>query len=90
MDDERMTNGELGNLLDLSHVTISRLRSGTRLPSVEAMVRIQEVLGFTVQDQVDARQEGKYAEKFEEAVSRYASTRNTTVGPEESAPQAPQ
>lgn len=87
--DERMTNGELGTLLDLSHVTISRLRSGTRLPSVEAMVRIEEVLGWKVQDQVEARKDSDYAAKFEDAVTRYASSRNTAAGPEESAPPAP-
>lgn len=80
---ERVTNTELGGLLDLSHVQVHRIRNGTRQPSIEAMVRIEEVLDWAVSDQVHARTSGRYAEGFEAAVSRYAATRNTSVGPEE-------
>jgi hypothetical protein len=87
---ERMTNTELAGLLGLSHVQIHRIRRGTRGVSIEAMVRIQHVLGWSITDQVAARTRGKYAAGFEEAVSRYAAARETDVGPaEERSPTDP-
>jgi hypothetical protein len=83
---ERVTNTELGGLLDLSHVQVHRIRNGTRQPSIEAMVRIESVLAWPVADQVRARTSREYAEGFEAAVARYAAARNTDVGPEERSP----
>lgn len=83
---ERVTNTELGVLLDLSHVQIHRIRNATRQPSIEAMVRIEQVLGWSIKDQVRARTAGNYASAFETAITRYAADRDTSVGPEERSP----
>lgn len=87
---ERVTNTELGNLLGLSHVQVHRIRNATRQPSIEAMVRIEDVLGWPIKDQVKARTNREYATGFEAAVERYASNRATAVGPEERTSPAPQ
>ena len=78
---ERMTNTELANLLGLSHVQVSRLRSGARTPGVTTMGDIQDVLGWSATDQIRARRDGVYASEFEAAIERYASGRETEKGP---------
>lgn len=80
---DRVTNVELGELLGISHVQVYRLRVGDRLPSVETMQAIEEHLGWSFQDQGNARGTKTYSGEFEAAIARYASARNTTVGPEE-------
>lgn len=59
------TNKSMGARLDLVHSTISRFRSGERLPSIATMQKIEKVLGWRMGPQIAARQSGQYAEKFE-------------------------
>lgn len=88
MTTDRVTNIELGTLLGLSHVQVHRIRTGTRHPSVEAMSRIKDHLGWDIGSQVKARMSGggRYAREFEKAVERYAASRKTDEGPGERTP----
>lgn len=65
-----ITNVALGELIDLSHATVSRIRSGDRLPSVEVMAKIKDELGWSLDDQVSARLARRYVERFEEILVR--------------------
>lgn len=66
------SNTELGDLLGVSHATVSRWRSGDRLPEISNMEKIKDALGWSVDDQVKARSAGKYADEFSRRVeSRY-------------------
>lgn len=70
-----LTNKDLGVLIGLTHSSVSRIRSGHRLPSPDAMLRIEECLGWPVADQVRARTpEGKYAKEFERVISEYSAS----------------
>lgn len=79
---DRVTNVEIAELLGISHVQVYRLRVGDRLPSIETMQMIERELGWSFQEQGDARAANDYPARFEAAITRYASTRNTTAGPE--------
>lgn len=85
---ERLSNIEVGRLVDLSHVQVSRIRSGLRLPGVETMIRICQVFDWSMDDQASARTREKYGPEFEEALARYASRRVTATTPEERAPRS--
>lgn len=49
------TNREVGDRIGLSHSSVSRIRAGERIPSVDVMVVIQTQYGWTLPDQVKAR-----------------------------------
>lgn len=66
---ERLSNADLGVRLNVSHATVSRIRSGNRLPSIGVMSRISELTGWSIDDQVLARNENRYAEQFDLAFS---------------------
>lgn len=70
------TNQEVGERIGLTHSSVSRLRSGARLPSVPTMARIQEVYGWSVQEQVEARGRGTYADEFEAAIATPQAPKN--------------
>lgn len=61
----RVSNQELGELIGLSHSSVSRLRSGERGTSVQVMLKIEDVLGWDLHDQIAQRDKGKYAAKLE-------------------------
>lgn len=61
-----ITNVQVGDDIGLAHSTVSRIRSGDRLPSVDIMVEIERVYQWKVNWQIRARMNGNYAEKFEE------------------------
>lgn len=63
------TNDALGELLGVSHAMVSRYRSGDRLPSIEVMDKIREVYGWSIDDQVAARNAGTYHEEFSALVA---------------------
>jgi hypothetical protein len=68
---ERLSNSKLGALLDLSHASVSRIRSGNRLPSLKVMAVIAGLTGWSLDDQVAARESGTYASCFEETFEGY-------------------
>jgi transcriptional regulator with XRE-family HTH domain len=71
---ERISNIKLGELLGLSHASVSRIRSGSRLPSSEVMLEIKKLTGWTVDEQLEARNEGRYAELFDATFDAYADS----------------
>ena len=62
------TNVEVGLAIGLSHSTVSRIRSGDRLPSMAVMSEIERAYGWTRIDQWAARDAGRYADEFELAI----------------------
>ena len=62
------TNQEVADAITMTHSGVSRIRSGGRLPSIDTMRRIQDVYGWSVQDQIEARARGEYVEEFELAL----------------------
>jgi len=49
------TNRQVGDRIGLSHSSVSRIRAGERIPSVDVMVVIEREYGWTLADQVTAR-----------------------------------
>lgn len=64
---DRISNAKLGVLLDLTHASVSRIRSGDRLPSTDVMATISRLTGWTMDEQYECRTNGTYAEKFDAA-----------------------
>lgn len=64
---ERLSNIKLGDMLGLSHASVSRIRSGDRLPSLTVMMEIAKLTKWSLDDQAIAREDGTYAEKFDDA-----------------------
>lgn len=62
-------NTVLGKELGVSHATVSRWKSGDRLPELENMAAIAEVLGWSLDAQWAARQKGNYADEFSSRVA---------------------
>lgn len=63
-----VTNVQVGKDIDLDHTTVSRIRSGDRLPSLNAMIRIETRYRWKLHIQARARLAGRYAEAFEKAL----------------------
>jgi transcriptional regulator with XRE-family HTH domain len=82
----KLSNIEVAGLIGLSHVQVSRIRSGHRLPGIETMMAICKEFDWSMDEQSAARLQGLYAPKFEEALARYASDRKTETGPGERHP----
>lgn len=61
----RISNQQLGQLIGLSHSSVSRLRSGERGTSVEVMLKVEKLLGWDLHDQIAHRDKGQYASKLE-------------------------
>ena len=68
-----VTNQQVATDLGVSHATISRIRSGDRVPSVELMDTIARVTRWKINRQVGARLAGKYADEFESMLARHYS-----------------
>lgn len=69
------SNESLGRLLGVSHATISRYRSGDRLPEIDVMGKIAAEFGWSMDDQYAARVSGDYAGEFERRVVAVADRR---------------
>lgn len=69
---ERLSNIKLGELLGLSHASVSRYRSGDRLPSSGVMAQISRLTGWTMDSQYKARDEGTYPAEFDKAFAGVA------------------
>lgn len=66
-----VTNKQVGADLFVSHATVSRIRSGDRLPSIDLMLQIEKVTRWKLDRQIRARQDGSYAAKFEEVLTQH-------------------
>jgi transcriptional regulator with XRE-family HTH domain len=69
------TNEAVGELLGVSHVAVSRWRSGTRIPSPDNMEALRRVYGWSLDDQFDARNTGKYATELCKILDRGPATK---------------
>jgi transcriptional regulator with XRE-family HTH domain len=67
----RVSNQELGELIGLSHSSVSRLRSGERGTSVEVMLKIERLLQWDLHDQIKRRDDGTYADKLERLLTEW-------------------
>ncbi|QBZ73252.1 helix-turn-helix DNA binding domain protein [Microbacterium phage Theresita] len=67
-----LLNKAVAQRLGLSESGVSRLRSGSRFPSLAVMQDIEAAFGWTVQDQSDAIRGNTWTSGFEEALSGYA------------------
>lgn len=67
-----LLNRAVAEQLGLSESGVSRLRSGSRFPSLAVMQTIEGAFGWTVQDQSDALQRDTWTDDFELAISSSA------------------
>lgn len=67
------TNVQIGALIGMGYTGISRIRTGDRHPSIEAMRRIERALEWPCSDQIEWRERGKYAEEFERRAAQRVS-----------------
>lgn len=64
------SNETVGQLLGVSHASVSRYKSGDRLPELDVMAQIAQVFEWPLDDQYAARQNGTYADEFTKRVGR--------------------
>lgn len=70
-----LLNKEVAEDLGLSESGVSRLRSGSRSPSLTVMQKIEAKYGWSMQDQSNARKSNRWKAGFEKALTAYAKTR---------------
>lgn len=68
-----MTNQEVADMLQLTHSAVSRLRNGTRSPSLQTMVRVETALDWPLNEQITAKIEDTYAPYLEGQIARVAN-----------------
>ena len=66
------SNEYVGQLLGVSHASVSRYKSGDRLPELDTMAQIAQVFAWPLDDQYQARQNGTYADEFAKRVNALA------------------
>lgn len=67
-----LLNKAVASRLGLSESGVSRLRSGSRFPSLAVMQNIEAAYGWTVQDQSNALKNNTWTEEFEVALAASA------------------
>lgn len=80
MEKALVTNRRVGEDLGVSHATISRIRSGDRVPSLALMGKVEKLTRWKLDRQVRARLEGKYADQFERVLTQHYDP-SLVVGP---------
>lgn len=65
-----LTNVEVGRRIGLHHTSVSRIRKGERVPSLEVMQVIAKQFGWTLDDQAQCKAQGRddYAAGFERQI----------------------
>lgn len=67
-----ITNVRIASDIGLDHTTVSRIRSGDRMPSLDVMIEIERVYKWAIPLQVVARATDDYAGAFERIlISRF-------------------
>jgi transcriptional regulator with XRE-family HTH domain len=64
-----IANTEIAKTLDVQHTTVSRYRSGDRVPSLDVMLKIAEEYDWGLELQALSRQAGTWHEGFEAALA---------------------
>lgn len=72
-----MRGRDLAAALEVSEATVSRLASGARRPSTNVMLRISNVLHWSVNQQAQALEDKTYAEKFRKKMTERKPPRAT-------------
>lgn len=73
-----VTNERVAQDLGITHSTVSRIRSGHRLPSLQLVRRIEAVLGWPVGEQVSSLDPTTYARAFEALLEKRYDEAATT------------
>lgn len=73
------THQTVADELGLTVATVSRIRTGTRLPSLEVMQKIVRLTDWSLHDQAIARDRGVYAAVFNEHLEQW--TKRETPAP---------
>lgn len=60
-----VTNQRVAEDLNITHSTVSRIRSGDREPSLALMMQIVQLFGWSLNSQAVAIGKERYAEEFE-------------------------
>lgn len=60
-----ITNQRIADDLGVTHSAISRIRSGDRRPSLEVMLKIMDIYGWSLEVQALAWTMGQYSAEFE-------------------------
>lgn len=63
-----ISNVAIAAALGVQHTTVSRWRSGGRVPNRATMLQIFDRFHFLTDEQMKAAEDGTYAEKFEAAL----------------------
>lgn len=76
MDRAEITNVQVAEDIGQDYTTVSRYRSGQRLPSLEVMLAIEKAYGWSVQSQAVAASNSReqYATSFEAALARHVAS----------------
>lgn len=82
MADTDPTHDRLAKLLDLTIASVSRIRTGTRHPSLEVMTKIADLFGWPLHLQAEARSAENYAAEFNRHARAWAD-RNPIAIPEQ-------
>ena len=67
----RPTHQVVADELDLTVATVSRLRSGDRLPSLETIMAVKQLTGWGVDEQADAKSGGTYHVELEKQLTAW-------------------
>lgn len=65
-----VTNQRVAEDLGITHSTVSRIRSGDRLPSLQLVRRIAARYGWPVEEQIEDLDPARYAVAFEAVLGR--------------------
>lgn len=66
------SNETVGQLLGVSHASVSRYKSGDRLPELDVMAQVAQVFSWSLDEQYSARKNGTYADEFTERINTLA------------------
>lgn len=70
-DTRTMSNPILATMIGVHATHASRIRNGRRVPGLDIMVNIRTQFGWSIDEQVDAVQDGTFPEKFEQVLAKW-------------------
>lgn len=78
-DSRAATNAAVGAELDLTQSAVSRIRSGTRYPSIRSIKRIAQVYGWPVEEQLKLipAESGTYNTKYAAALEQKINAKHS-------------
>lgn len=71
-----LTNEQVADLIGLTHSAVSRLRSGSRQPSMKTMFTVEAAFDWPAADQIQviALSKTAWSEKFESVLNEFSTT----------------